>query len=239
MYLSFLYGLKYKILANIKNMKTILNFLTTLKQNNNREWFLANKQTYEEAKNSFSDFVEILIMKIKEFDSSIDVFSPKECVFRIYKDVRFSKDKTPYKTNMGAYISKGGRKSKYAGYYFHIEPDASFAGGGIYRPQPDILKSVRTEIADNANELKFIIENPVFKKTFPELSGDKVKTVPRGFDKNHPDINLLRFKSYTVIKSITDKELTAPDFLEIVLQIFKTQMPFNNWLTGIIHRINV
>jgi len=215
-------------------MQTILNFLTQLKTNNNREWFQENKAQFEEAKTTFESLIEILIMKIKEFDSSIDVFSPKECVFRIYKDVRFSKDKSPYKTNMGAYIAKGGKKSNLAGYYFHIEPDASFAGGGIYRPQPDMLKSVRNTISTDATSLKEIIYKPSFKQIFPELYGEKVKTVPRGFDKNHSDINLLRFKSYTVIKSITDKELTAPGFLDVVLQIFKTQMPFNNWLNSVV-----
>ena len=215
-------------------MQTILNFLTDLKANNNREWFQDNKQRYEDSKNKFYGITDVLIAKIKAFDPSVDVLSAKECAFRIYKDVRFSKDKTPYKTNMGAYIAKGGRKSKYAGYYFHIEPGASFAGGGIYCPQPNILKSVRNTISGNSTPLKAIIHNPTFKTIFSELFGEKVKTAPRGFDRNHPDINLLRFKSYTVIKSITDKELLSENFLNNVLTIFKTQQPFNDYLNSVI-----
>lgn len=216
-------------------MQTILNFLSDLKQNNNREWFNQNKFRYEEAKTGFYDFVEILIMKIKEFDSFVDVFSPKECIFRIYKDIRFSKDKTPYKTNMGAYISKGGRKSKYAGYYIHIEPNASFAGGGLYCPQKDILTAVRQTLADDASVIKSIIRKPSFQKTFPELYGETLKTAPRGFNKNHPDIELLRYKSYTVIKHLPDKDITSENFLKNILSIFKTQKPFNDYLNAVIN----
>ncbi|NOZ34241.1 MAG: DUF2461 domain-containing protein [Chlorobi bacterium] len=211
-------------------MQTILNFLTDLKNNNNREWFADNKLRYEEAKNKFFDLTDFLILKIKEFDKSVDVNSAKECAFRIYKDVRFSKDKTPYKTNMGAYIAKGGKKSPFAGYYIHIEPNASFAGGGIYCPQPAVLKAVRTEIAEDATELYSILKNKSFHTVFPELYGDKVKTAPRGFDKNHPNIGLLRFKSYTVIHKFSDNDLTKPDFAEKIISTFKIQKPFNDYL---------
>ena len=215
-------------------MQTILNFLNDLKNNNNREWFSENKNRYEEAKHNFFEFVDFMIIKIKEFDKSLDVNSAKECAFRIYKDNRFSKDKTPYKTNMGAYIAEGGRKSPFAGYYIHIEPGNSFAGGGLYCPQPAVLKSVRTEISEDATRLNTILKNKSFHSVFPELYGEKVKTVPRGFDKNHPNIELLRFKSYTVIKQLTDKELLSDKFSETVLNIFKTQKPFNDYLNACI-----
>ena len=215
-------------------MQTILNFLNDLKNNNNREWFSENKNRYEEAKHNFFEFVDFMIIKIKEFDKSLDVNSAKECAFRIYKDIRFSKDKTPYKTNMGAYIAEGGRKSPFAGYYIHIEPGNSFAGGGLYCPQPAVLKSVRTEISEDATRLNTILKNKSFHSVFPELYGEKVKTVPRGFDKNHPNIELLRFKSYTVIKQLTDKELLSDKFSETVLNIFKTQKPFNDYLNACI-----
>ena len=215
-------------------MQTILNFLNDLKQHNNRDWFQDNKQRYEEAKTIFFGLTDILIAKIKEFDSSVDVNSAKECAFRIYKDVRFSKDKTPYKTNMGAYISKGGRKSTHAGYYIHIEPGASFAGGGMYCPQTDVLKTLRQSIAEDATPLRSILSKPAFKTVFPELSGETLKTAPRGFDKNHPDIDLLRFKSYTVIKHLTDTELISKQFLDNTLTVFKTQKPFNDYLNQII-----
>ncbi len=215
-------------------MQAILNFLTDLKKNNNRNWFQENKKRYEESKNIFFGIVDVLIAKIKAFDPAVDVLSAKECAFRIYKDVRFSKDKTPYKTNMGAYIAKGGRKSKYAGYYIHIEPGASFAGGGMYCPQPDILKTLRESISENAEPLKKILKNSEFNSVFPDLYGETLKTAPRGFDKNHPDIELLRYKSYTVIKHLSDNELISENFLGNVLTIFKTQKPFNDYLNQII-----
>ena len=218
-------------------MQTILNFLSDLKQNNNRDWFQKNKDKYENAKSMFFELVDILIMKINEFDPSIGVLPAKDCVFRIYKDVRFSKDKTPYKTNMGAYIARGGRKTNLAGYYLQIEPGASFAGGGIYRPHPDILKAVRSEISENAASFKSILNKPAFKTVFPEFYGEKLKTAPHGFDKNHPDIDLLRNKSYTVIKSLSDKDLTDSSFLEKLIEIFKIQKPFNDFLNACISQV--
>ena len=215
-------------------MKNILNFLTDLKANNNREWFNENKSKYEEAKKQFEDFVNILIMKIKEFDKSIDVNAAKECTFRIYRDVRFSKNKEPYKPNFGAYIAKGGRKSEYAGYYIHLETGASFAGGGVYCPQPKVLKAVRDDIYTDSGTIKGIINDSSFKKVFPEMYGEKLKTAPRGFPKDFADIHLLNFKSYTVVKDLSDKDITADNFLDNVLSIFKTQKPFNDYLNGAI-----
>ncbi len=215
-------------------MQSILNFLTAVKVNNNREWFQDNKPVFEEAKSSFEEFVNILILKIKEFDNTIDVSSAKECTYRIYRDVRFSKNKEPYKPNFGAYIAKGGRKSEFAGYYIHIESGASFAGGGIYCPQPEVLKSVRDDIYNDSGNIKKIINEPIFKTVFPEMYGEKLKTAPRGFPKNFPDIQLLNYKSYTVITSLTNEDLTAGDFLDNLLSIFKTQKPFNDYLNGVI-----
>lgn len=216
-------------------MQTILNFLTQLNANNNRKWFLENKPLYEEAKASFDRFVNILIMKIKEFDSFVDVNSAKECTFRIYRDVRFSKNKEPYKANMGAYISKGGRKSKFAGYYIHIEPDASFAGGGIYCPQPPVLKAVRDDIFDDSTSIKNIINNKKFNTLFPEMYGEKLKTAPRGFPKDFPDIDLLNFKSYTVVKSLSNKDVSSSSFLNNIVKLYKTQKPFNDYLNKAIN----
>ncbi|MCD4795116.1 MAG: DUF2461 domain-containing protein [Bacteroidales bacterium] len=215
-------------------MQSILNFLTELKVNNNREWFQDNKPVFEDAKNSFEEFVNILILKIKEFDNTIDVSSAKECIFRIYRDVRFSKNKEPYKPNFGAYIAKGGRKSEFAGYYIHIESGASFAGGGIYCPQPKVLKSVRDDIYNDSSNIKKIISEPTFKTVFPEMYGEKLKTAPRGFPKDFPDIQLLNYKSYTVNKNLTNEDLTAGDFLDNLLSIFKTQKLFNDYLNGVI-----
>ncbi|MCF6367003.1 MAG: DUF2461 domain-containing protein [Bacteroidales bacterium] len=218
-------------------MQTILNFLTQLKANNNREWFQENKTLYEDAKSTFEEFVNVLILKIKEFDSFIDVNSAKECIFRIYRDVRFSKNKEPYKPNFGAYISKGGRKSEFAGYYIHTEPNASFAGGGIYCPQATVLRTVREDIFDNPNTVKEIIHDKSFNKTFPKMYGEKLKTAPRGFPKDFSDIDLLNYKSYTVIKELTNKELLSNNFFNHLISIFKTQKPFNDYLNKVISEI--
>ena len=215
-------------------MKTVLNFLSKLKENNNRDWFNENKHLYEDAKSKFEEFVNILIPKIKEFDKEIDVNSAKECTYRIYRDVRFSKNKEPYKPNMGAYISKGGKKSKFAGYYVHIEDDASFAGGGIYCPQPNILKKVRNDIFDDASEIKSILSQRNFKKHFPEMYGEKLKTAPRGFPKDFKDIKLLNFKSYVVVKNLTNEVILSNNFLEDLIKTFKAQKPFNDYLNKVI-----
>jgi len=215
-------------------MKDILNFLKDIKSNNNREWFNANKKVYESAKAQFEDFTNILILKIKEFDDSLDVNSAKECLFRIYKDVRFSKNKEPYKPNFGAYIAKGGRKSEFAGYYIHLESGASFAGGGIYCPQPKVLRSVREDIYNDASQIKKIISGKKFKSVFPEIYGEKLKTAPKGFPKDFPDIDLLNFKSYTVVKSFSDKAVLSNSFFDDILSVFKTQKPFNDYLNKIL-----
>lgn len=217
-------------------MKTILNFLAALKENNNREWFNTNKHLFEEAKTIFEEFVNILILKIKEFDSSVEVNSAKECVFRIYRDVRFSKNKEPYKPNMGAYIATGGRKSKFAGYYIHLESEASFGGGGIYCPQPNVLRAVREDIFDNSEKIKTIINEREFNKIFPKMYGEKLKTAPRGFPKDFHDIDLLNFKSYTVVKEFSNKEILSNNFFDNLLKVYVTQKPFNQYLNNVIKK---
>jgi uncharacterized protein (TIGR02453 family) len=216
-------------------MKTILSFLQQLEQNNNREWFAVNKSWYEEAKNRFETFVENLIPKIKEIDASVDVMSAKECTFRIYKDVRFSKDKSPYKTNFGAYMSAGGKKSKFAGYYFHVQPEnESFVGGGIYMPEPIVLNVVRNAIFENMEEFKEILSDKKFKKNFPELFGEKLKSVPRIFPKDFEDGDLLKYKSYTVLHRFSDSDLLRENFFENVLDLFTIQKPFNDFINSAI-----
>ncbi|HEY4785942.1 MAG TPA: DUF2461 domain-containing protein, partial [Bacteroidales bacterium] len=147
-----------------------LSFLTVLKDNNYKEWFHENKPLYEEAKKEFESFVSLLIKEIKAIDGDIGYPEPKDCIFRIFRDIRFSNDKTPYKTNFGAFMAKGGnRKSEYGGYYFHLEPGNSLLAGGIWMPQPGILKAIREEIFHNIDEFLAIIESKEFKKQFGEL----------------------------------------------------------------------
>jgi uncharacterized protein (TIGR02453 family) len=219
------------------NFKSIFKFLIDLKLNNNKTWFKENYERYQNAKMEFEEFVDMLIPKVKQFDNEIDVISSKECVFRIYRDVRFSKSKEPYKTNFGAFIAKGGRKSPYAGYYVHIEPDKSFIGGGIYMPPPDILKLLRTEIFKNAEKFKNIINDAIFKKYFNEIYGDKLKSAPKGFPNDFSDIDLLKYKDYTVIHNTKNSFWTSEKLLNNVIDIFKIQYPFNRFLNVAIDRI--
>jgi uncharacterized protein (TIGR02453 family) len=216
------------------NFKKIFQFLVDLKLNNNKTWFKENEESYKEVKIEFEQFVETLIPEIRKFDNLIDVISAKECMFRIYRDVRFSKNKEPYKTNFGAFIAKGGRKSQYAGYYVHIQPDESFIGGGIYMPPPDILKLLRTGVYENTAKFKKIINNSNFIKYFKEIYGDKLNSAPKGFPKDFPDIDLLKYKDYTVIYKTKNSFWSSKDLNNNLLNIFKEQYPFNRFLNDAI-----
>lgn len=216
------------------DLRTSLNFLNNLRDNNNREWFQANKSQYQEAKAEFELFINILIPRLKDVDPEIDVFHAKECTFRIFKDVRFSKDKSPYKSNFGAFIARGGRKSHFAGYYVHLEPGASFIGGGAYMPQAPQLKAIRTDIVEHVATYKKIINKPTFKTYFPEIYGEKLKTAPRGFDKTWSDIDLIRNKHYAVVHNVEDAFWFKKDTMDEIIEIFKAQLPFNRFINNTI-----
>jgi len=208
----------------------ILPFLKELVENNNREWFHANKAKYTTAKEAFEQFNELLIAQIAEFDPMIKGMEPKDCIFRIFRDVRFSNDKRPYKTNFGTYIAQGGRKSMNPGYYLHIEPNASFLGGGMYMPAPDKLKAIRTRIFEDAEELKEIINDPEFAEHYKLYDGDKLKTAPKGFPKDFENIDLLRYKHYAPTGMLSNKELTDNNFFDMLLDRFEILKPFNDYL---------
>ena len=177
-------------------MISVLKFLEELSRNNNREWFQSNKKWYEESRNKFLFLTEVIINEIRKFDPEVPALLPKDCMFRIYRDVRFSNDKRPYKTNFGSFIAKGGRKSIYAGYYFHIEPNESFLAGGIYMPPKESLKAVRNYIAEHGEEFIEIMNESNFKKTLSEMYDDRLKTAPKGYPADHKYIHLLRYKSF-------------------------------------------
>jgi uncharacterized protein (TIGR02453 family) len=216
------------------NLQNTSKFLISLQHNNNREWFKANEKLYQTAKKEFETLIELLILGIKEFDTEISNISAKDCVFRIFRDVRFSHNKEPYKANFGAFIAPNGRKSEYAGYYVHFEPGNSFLGGGIYMPQPDVLRAIRNAIYDDSKHYKDIINNPKFKKYFSEIYGEKLKTAPKGFPKDFPDIDLLKPKHYALSHPISDSFWQTDKILVNALDIFKTQFTFNRFLNYII-----
>ena len=212
--------------------KSTLDFLKKLKKNNNRDWFNANKKLYEDARYDFEVCVFDMIQKISEFDETVSGIEPKDCLFRIYRDVRFSKDKKPYKQNMAAAIQLNGRKSSKAGYYFHIEPGSNILAGGIYMPMPDKLLALRNHIAANYKEYNKIITSGIFKKEFKEVSPeeDRLKTIPKGFEKDHPAAEHLKNKSFIVIKMQSDADVLSKNYVTNSAKIFKAMKPFNDFL---------
>ena len=211
--------------------KNILDFLTELKNNNNRDWFNKNKSQYEETKAEFEKFISNLIPEIAKFDKEIIGVDAKKSVFRIYKDTRFSKDKTPYKINFGAHLIKVGSKGVHsrAGYYIHIEPNKCFLAGGAYMPQPDWLKAIRKEIYYNSKEFRKILNNNDFKRYF-EIKGEKLSKAPQGYSPDHPEIELLKYKSLLAVHNISDKQALDNKFLSYSSKVFKTLYPFDKFL---------
>jgi len=217
-------------------MQEVLNFLSELKENNNKEWFDQNRNRYEDSRKKVLFLTEMIIHEIAKFDPEIGIQDPKNCVFRIFRDVRFATDKTPYKTNMGSFIAKGGRKSTSAGYYIHIEPGSSFIGGGSYCPPADALKAMRTEIFDHPGEFKQLISNDSFLKVYPEMYDDKLKTAPKGFPKDFPEIDLLKYKSYAFTSKLDDSVVTSDAYLSKIVADLKELYPVNRFLNSALEK---
>lgn len=211
-----------------------LQFLTKLKKNNSREWFNAQRADYETAKENFTELVNQILSQAGKFDQDIAVLTYKDCIFRINRDVRFSKNKDPYKTNMAAYFVKGGKKSWLAGYYFHCEPGGkSFIGGGLYGGEPDQIKKVRQEIDYNWEDFKAILNNKKFKKTFGDLSrqeGMSLVREPKGYDKDNPAIDYIKLKNFIVSVPVTDEELTEKQLVKKIINCFATMQPLMQFL---------
>ncbi|MFK7905172.1 MAG: DUF2461 domain-containing protein [Chitinophagales bacterium] len=207
-----------------------LQFLRDLKSNNNREWFHDHKKTYNTAKEDFANFLQSLINEIQKFDSELGDLSPKQCVFRINRDIRFSKDKSPYKTNFGASIAPGGKKAMTAGYYLHIEPDNHFAGGGMWHPSSPHLKKIRQEIDYHTEDFSKIVTEPKFVRFFGGLQGAQLKTAPKGYPKDHPAIKYLRFKDFVAVRKIDNQQVTAPDLVKVIAETMLTMKPLNDYL---------
>lgn len=212
------------------NVQPLFTFLEELKENNNKDWFAANKKRYEGCRTIFMEMVEKLIAYLNEKDEAFEGLTAKECVFRIYRDVRFSKDKTPYKTSFSACIAPGGRKSTQAIRYFHLEPGNTMLAAGMYQPDAERLKKIRQEIDYNADALKAILNDAGFKQYFAEMNGEKLKRPPKGYDVEHPEVELLKFKSYTVFHNLSDQAVLSAEFLKATEKIFDEMTPFNAYL---------
>ncbi|MDX2245705.1 MAG: DUF2461 domain-containing protein [Bacteroidia bacterium] len=207
-----------------------LTFLAELKENNHKEWFDANRDRYQESRENLISLVDQVLEGLVEFDHSVEGLEAKKCLFRINRDIRFSKNKSPYKTNMGAFMSKGGKQSYYAGYYVHLEPGSCFVGGGCYQPPAPELKKIRSYIDLSAAELREITSDKKFVDTFGGLQGEELKSAPAGFDKQHPDIDLIRRKDFFVGKNLEDHQVLSEGFAETLLDIFETMYPLNRYL---------
>ncbi len=206
--------------------KETIDFLKKLGNNNNRDWFQANKKAFDAAQDNVTAFAGYLIGELGKFDDAVAAVDPKSCVFRIYRDVRFSKDKSPYKVNLGAYIAPGGRKSMQPGYYFHLQPGASFVAGGKHRPDgPELLK-IRTAVANNTDEFLKIVNKRSFTDVLGNLWNDRLKSVPKGFDPEHKAAEYLKLKEFMAFTEMhDDKALTSPEFPKQLVAMMKEMYP--------------
>jgi uncharacterized protein (TIGR02453 family) len=227
-----------KVILKKKDMKSALEFIKELKENNDREWFNANKDRFLHSSNVFKDFVNQLIAGINEFDDSVGPLDPKDCIFRIYRDVRFSHDKAPFKTNFGAYMAKGGRKSPYAGYYFHLDAEDSFASGGIYMAPTEIMKRIREDIDLYPEDFLAIMNEKKFKETFRFFEEEKLKRVPQGFNKDSPVAEYLKFKHLTPYHSLSPSDIADKNLLKNTLSVYKTMKPLVDFLNRSIRGLN-
>lgn len=211
--------------------KTTLEFLCELAVNNNREWFMDNKKRFDSAQDNVTAFAGYLIGEIGKFDGEVAAIDPKSCVFRIYRDVRFSKDKSPYKINLGSYISPGGRKSMQPGYYFHLQPGHSFVAGGKHVPDgPELLK-IRTAIAENTADFLKIVEKKSFRETFGEMRGEKLRSAPKGFDPDHKAVEYLKLKEFMAYTELPDdKFLISAEFPKHLVKLMKEMYPLVAYL---------
>ncbi len=215
----------------------ILHFLKELARNNNKVWYQNNKDLYIRAKHDFEMVTGLLINEIGKFDKNVSGLLPKDCIFRIFRDVRFTNDKTPYKTNFGAYMSRGGRKGGYAGYYLHIEPGGCFLAGGIYMPPSPVLKAIRNEIYHNVDEFLEILGQKKFREYFGQIWGEKLTAPPRGFSKDFPEIELLKYKHYNVMHEVDEQKLTGEDFISYAADVYREMLLFNSFLNQAIEGV--
>jgi uncharacterized protein (TIGR02453 family) len=213
-----------------------LKFIKDLKKNNNKPWFDTNRKKYEEAKTDFIGFIENTIAAIAKFDPAIAPLKAKDCIFRINRDVRFSKDKSPYKANMGAYMNPGGKKINTPGYYFHCEPGQSFAAGGLYVPMPPDLAKARQEIDYNFGEWKKIINDKTFKKYFTKVDGiETLSRPPKGYSDDNPAIEYLKMKSFIASRPLTDTDLLSKNLVKEAAKTFEAMKPMLDFLNNALH----
>lgn len=218
-------------------MKTVIdedsiNFLKKLSKNNNREWFNEHKDMYQKTHNNIIAFADTLLSEMNKHDQ-IETESGKKALFRIYKDVRFSKEKIPYNTHWSGGFKRATKKLR-GGYYFRVEPGNSFIAGGFWGPEPDDLKRIRQDIDLNYKEWKKMMANKTLVNTFGGIIGEQLGSAPRGYAKDHPAIDLLRYKQFILKREFTDKEVLSPDFLSRVNDTYKKMRPFLDYMSDVL-----
>ena len=216
------------------NFHQILSFLNDLSQHNSRDWFDTNRPAYESARGMFERFIDNLIDEFRTSDN-LQGLTAKECIFRIYRDVRFSRDKTPYNSNFSAVISPGGKKSRLQGYYVSIEPHGhSMIAGGLHMPSSDQINLFRQEINRDAAAFKAVTGDKDFIEQFGRIEGERLKTAPKGYARDHPEIELLQLKEVVAIHNFPDEQLEAGNFLERVVTVCRTIKPFLDFLNDVL-----
>ena len=223
-------------------MKTVIAYLKDLNRHNNREWFVANKARYQEAQAKFNTIVDKVIAGIAQFDPSVANLTAKDCTYRIYRDVRFSKDKSPYKTHMGAYICPGGKKSGYSGYYFHVGvggegyPAAHMLAAGDYSCEPKVRKTRREDICYGGGDFEDILKKEVSPAFWLDQSS-ALKKVPAGFPVDSPYADYLKLRVYCLCYEPDTDFMTAPDMPERTVELFKTTYPFLQYINRAIQYV--
>ena len=212
--------------------KSVFTFLRAVAKNNNRPWFQENKDKYLAAHESMIQFADALILEMEKIDELVPM-TGKQSLFRIYRDVRFSKDKSPYKSSMSGRLKRA-TKMRRGGMYYHIQPGNSFVAGGFWNPNKEDMKRIREELAADSKSLKKIISAPTFKKMFGGLSGEKLKTAPKGYPRDHPNIDMLRYKHFIMSRRFSDREVTDTSFLKETVKTFKAMHPFFNYMTDVL-----
>ncbi len=213
------------------DLKGTLEFLSELAFNNNRPWFEEHKADFERAKADFESLVNEMIGRLSAFDD-LSGLTAKDCVMRIYRDIRFSRDKTPYKTAFAAHMAAGGRKSGRYGYGLRLEPNATIAAGGMWEPNPEQLGRFRAAVDRNPKGLIRIIEAPKFRRTFGGLKGEKLKSAPQGYAKEHPAIEILKLKQVYAARSFPDEAVLSDDFADRLFDTYQALKPFLDYLNG-------
>lgn len=211
-------------------MEEIIEFLRRLAAHNEREWFNAHKEEYLRVKDEVESFAEKLISGVAEFEPMAALLKPADCLYRIYRDTRFSNDKRPYKNHIGIYVNPhGGKKSEFCGYYLHIEPDNCLVGGGAWCPEAPLLKEYRKEIYSNIEEYLGIIQNPEFEAVYSPYMQDELKSAPKGYPKDWEYIDLLKPRSFTVSARLTEQDMCSKQAIEKICGLFRIMKPYNDF----------